>query len=412
MPAAWRVEDNSMRNRVVISGAGVLAANGSGVDAFWSSLLAGKSGIGPITLFDASDLPCRIAGEISDFDPLRYMDASVKPRRMGRFAQMAVACAKMAVDDAGLSPAALARQREIPIVLGVSTTAMDLVDKRPTPFTAVAAIPHAATSAVGYMFDINTKLLTISNGCASSLDAVATAALHIQAGQTDIAIAGGAESSMTRYVFQSMLKTRRCSTRNHDPAGASRPFDRNRDRGVMAEGSGMVILENYEHAVARGAAIYAEYKGYASCADPREGEEGAGLAKAMHLALANTGLSPLDIDYISAHGPSDIEMDVTETRMIKSVFGDRAYELPITSIKGATGCPMGAGGVHQLIAASMSMREGLLPPTANLESPDPACDLDYVAGRYRMAQIERALINTHGFGRGNGCMIIEGMAAA
>lgn len=396
-----------MNNRVAITGMGVLASNGIGLSNFWETLIAGESGISPITLFDASDLPCQIAGEVSAFDPFEFIDASMKPHRMGRFTQMAISAARMAVDGSLLTPAEMAAQREIPIVLGVSTTAMDMVSKQPMPFTASNAIPHAATSAVGYMFDINSKLLTLSNGCASSLDAIAMAALHIQAGRNDVAIAGGAESSMTRYVFESMLKSRRCSTRNGEPKQASRPFDLNRDRGVMAEGAGMVVLENMEHAIARGVPIFAEIKGYYSCSDPKTGEEGTGMAKSMRMALANTSLDIHHIDYISAHGPSDIEMDITETNMIKEVFGEKAYEIPVSSIKGVTGCPMGAGGVLQFIACSMSLSRHILPPTANYEVNDPQCDLDYIPHRYRYSQVERAMINTHGFGRGNGCMILE-----
>ena len=394
-----------MNNRVGITGIGVFAANGNGVDAFWRTLLAGESGVGPITLFDATELACRIAGEVKKFDPTDYIDPALKPRRMGRFTQLATCAAEEAIRDAKLTPEDIRAHPEIPIVLGVSTTAMDMVSRRPSPFTAVGAIPHAAASAVGYMHDISTNLLTISNGCASSLDAIATAANRIRSGHTDLAIAGGADSSLTSYVVESMLKTRRCSTSNENPQRASCPFDIDRDRGVIAEGAGVVILENLEHARARGVTAYAEILGYASCADPKNGEDGSGLGKAMRMAVANTGLDVHHIDHIAAHGPSDIEMDIVEVTMIKEVFGSYAYVIPVSSVKGCTGCPMGTGGVLQLIGASLSLQEQIIPPTANLRTPDPRCDLDLPA-RSRMAQLERVAVNTHGFGRGNGCMIL------
>lgn len=395
-----------MNNRVGITGIGVFAANGNGVDAYWDSLIVGESGIAPITLFDATDLECRIAGEVKDFNALDYIDPTLKPRRMGRFAQLATSAAQLAIEDADLTPADFASHPEIPVVLGVSTTAMDMVDRRPSPFSAVGAIPHAAASAVGYMHDISTNLLTISNGCASSLDAVANAAHRIRSGHVDLAIAGGSDSSITERVVVNMLKTRRCSMKNEDPGRASSPFDIDRDRGVIAEGSGVLILENLDHARARGVTPYAEVLGYASCADPKQGDDGSGLGKVMRMAVANTGLDVHHIDHISAHGPSDLEMDIVEVDEIKSVFGSLAYSIPVSSVKGCTGCPMGAGGVLQLIGACLSLHHQMIPPTANLRTPDPRCDLD-LPSRARLAQLERVIVNTHGFGRGNGCMVVE-----
>ena len=393
---------------MVVTGLGVLAANGSGKDEFWRTLVAGESGIAPITLFDASDLPCRIAGEVKDFDPADYIDASLKPgKRMGRFTQLGLAAARLAIEDAALEKAFLARVPDLPVILGVSTSAMDLIGRKPGLFTAVEGIPHAGASAIGYMYNPNPRLLTISDGCASSLDAVAAAANMIRTGVADIALTGGAEGGVERYILEVMLKCRRCSTRNDDPGAASRPFDRDRDYGVMAEGAGIVVLENLEHARARGATIYGEIAGYGACADPVKGQEGEGMADAMRFALANAGVHLDRVDYISAHGPSDIDMDRLETDVIKEVFGDRAYNIPVTSIKGATGCPMGAGGVFQLVATSLTMQHDLIPPTTNYEKPDPGCDLDYVPGQARHARIDNAIINTHGFGRGNGALLLR-----
>jgi 3-oxoacyl-[acyl-carrier-protein] synthase II len=239
------------------------------------------------------------------------------------------------------------------------------------------------------------------------LDAVATASNLIRVGAADFVLAGGAEGAITHYVFESMLACRRCSTRNEEPEKASRPFDLRRDFGVMAEGAGIVVLESYEHAMERGVLPYGEITAYAACADPVEAREGSGLALAMKHALANAGLKTEQVDFISAHGPSDMEMDQTETEMIKSVFGEAAYGIPVTSIKGATGCPMGAGGVLQLIAAALTLQNKVIPPTTNYEYPDPMCDLDYVPSRPRHTVVGTALINTHGFGRGNGVMVLQ-----
>ncbi len=394
-------------NRAVITGMGVLAANGTGLDEFWSTLLKGESGIGPITLFDASDLACRIAGEVKNFNPDDYIDPSLKPKRMGRFTQLGVAAARMAIEDAGVKTAEIRRQGFLPVVMGVSTNAMDLTSVAPRIHTAVAGVPHAAASAIGYHLDVDTRLITLSTGCASSLDAVATASNLIRTGQADIAIAGGTESAIVDYVIESMLKCKRCTTRNEEPERASRPFDKNRDYGLIAEGAGITIVENAEHAAARGVKPYAEIIGYASCADPKDSEEGCGMGNAMSSALSNAGRAINHVDYISAHGPSDIQMDIVETQQIKDVFGLRAYEIPVSSIKGATGCPMGAGGILQIISCCLAIRESIIPPTANYEFPDPNCDLDYVPLVGRRAEISCAMINTHGFGRGNSSMMLN-----
>jgi len=394
-------------NQVVITGLGIVAANGIGVDAFWQTLLAGQSGIGPITLFDAQDLPCRIAGEVKSFDPLRYMDRGIKPHRLARFSQFALAAAFMAIRDANLDLAHLQTLTDVPVVMGVSSNAMEMAFKPLAPYTCIAGIPHAAASAITYALNLKARLLTVSDGCASSLDAVALAAAMIRADQTDIAIAGGADSVMTRVVFEAFAKSRKLSQRNDEPERACRPFDRARDGGVVGEGSGIVILENRVQAMARGAHLYGELTGYGTCADAPGSEEGAGLERAMNLALANAPRQAEQIDAVFAHGPSDPGMDRIESRLIARVLGQHAYRIPVTSIKGVTGNPMGTGGVHQVITAALSLHHGLVPPTANYEFPDPECDLDYVPRTPRVAQLTAVMINTHGFGRGNSSLILE-----
>ena len=387
---------------------GVLAANGNDLTAFWTSLLEGRSGVGRITLFDPSELQCQVAGEVKDFDPKQYIDPAEKPKRWGRFTQFAGACTMMALKDSGLDAEDLARCRQIPVAMGISNSDMTMRSRKPTPFTAVAGTPHAATSIVGYLLTNQPKLITLSNGCASGLDAIAVAAQLVQEGTTEIAVAGSAEASITEYVMESMIKCRSVTGNfNREPHRASRPFDKDRDKGVLAEGGGIVILESLPHAMARRAKQYAEITGFSSLADPKEEGECAGLQTAMRMALANAGHNCRDVDFISAHAPSDLIIDQMECRMIEEVFGDYARRIPVVSIKGATGNAMGCGGVHQFISTALAVREKIIPPTANLETPGEGCNLDYVMRNPRLNDVRCALVNSHGFGRGNVCMVME-----
>ncbi len=395
------------RRKAVATGIGVLAPNGNGRAAFWSSLVKGQSGIGPITLFDPAGLPCRFAGEVKNFNPLDYIDPRLKPaKRMSRAAQMGVAVARMALADAGLTPEDMSAYRETPVVMGVSTSAMDLFAHPPSMFTAMASVPHAVASAVAYTLNIEAKLSTISNGCASGLDAVAAGAFQIERLNKDIVLAGSSDAAITRYVFDGFSKSRKLSLRNDAPEKASRPFDRDRDGGVISEGAGMIVLENRDHALARGAHIYAEIAGYGSAADPAGPTEGAGMADAMRKTLANALRTTVRIDCIHAHAPSDKQMDLLEASMIKDVFGRHAGSIPVTSIKGVTGNAMAVGGMHQVVAALLSLEHGMIPPTANLENIDPLCEIDCVAGAARAAMLESVLVNSHGFGRGNSSLIL------
>ncbi len=393
--------------RAVVTGLGVLAPNGKTKESFWTSLMEGKSGIGPVTLFDASGLRCRIAGEVKNFEPERHIDSKFKPKRMARSSQFAVAASRMALTDAGLVPEDLLKLGDIPLVMGVSTTAMDLTQERPRPWTAVTSIPNAMGSAVAYTLGINAQLLTISTGCASGLDAVASAAEAINKGKAEIALAGAADAAVVRYVFECFSGARKLSQRNDEPEKANRPFDRDRDGGVISEGSAVMILENIEHAKARGAEAYCEISGYGTCADPINSEEGGGLKTAMQKALDNASLHKDRVDYINAHGPGDQNMDRCETRLIKEVFGEHAFHIPVSSIKGVTGNPMGVGCAHQLVAAALTIKNGIIPPTTNLENPDPECDLDYVPSVAREYAPATVLVNTHGFGRGNSSILLQ-----
>ncbi len=394
--------------RVVITGAGVLAANGNDKEAFWSSLLAGRSGVGPITLFDCSGLPCRIAGEVKDFDPSSLVppDKRKSLKRMSRATQLAMAAVREAITDTGLSLADFQRYGTPSFFSGTSTTAMDLRARPARPWSAVMGVPHALGSAVAHNLGLRVRLTTVSTGCASGLDCVVAAANEIQAGRSEFALGLAADSSMELYTFECFKLSRKLSLRNDDPQHADRPFDRDRDGGVIAEGAGAVLVENLDHALSRKAPVYAEILGYGTSLDPPEGLEGSGLEHAMQAALEHACLPVTAIGAISAHAPGDEHMDTIEVQAIKRVFGGHAYRIPVHSIKGVTANPMGVGGMHQLIAGALSLRAQVLPPTANLEHTDPRCDLDHIPGEPRPMALQHLMINTHGFGRGNTCLIL------
>src|SRR3954452_22779856 len=335
------------RNRVVVTGMGVLAPNGIGLDAFWSSLVAGKSGVGVITSFDPAAFKSRIAGEVKGFDPLDYIDPKFKPRRMARHTQFAFAAMKMALADADFDPARHVVDHPIPVMLGVSTTAMDILEdcfenlhrKGPRAVNAgvVDCQPQAATQMLTMALGISSRATTISSACPSGLDAIASATTMIRNGEADVAVAGGTDATITPLSMASFSAAGLSSTRNTDPERASRPFDLLRDSGIISEGAGMLILENYETAIARGVEPYLEITGYGTQGDNYSSDELFGLAQTMRDALDCAGKTPEEIDYICAYGPGHPALDIVETDMIKKVFGARAYRIPVSSIKGCTG---------------------------------------------------------------------------
>ncbi len=407
------------RNRVVVTGLGVVAPNGIGKEAFWQSLVEGRSGIGPITLFDASDHPCRIAGEVKDFNPQRYFSANGSLKRMARQCQFALAATHMALADASLPEDDLAPSRPVPLLIGIGCAAMDVIEEgmtrllergpsRVPTHTVQAGQPHHAASTVAQHLPLVTQAVTISSACAAGLDAIGMATDMVRRGKADVAICGGTDAPINPMTYACLAKSGLLTTRcNDNPQQASRPFDAEPDSGVISEGAGIVVLENLEYALARGATPYMEILGYATHVDSDLDVSGSGFDAAMEEALANASCHPADINYISAHGPGHPVMDHIETIMIKKVFGRCAYTIPISSIKGVTGNPLSAAGAMQVIACALMMRTDTVPPTTNLDTPAPDCDLDYVPGRARRLHVMRALINSHGLGGGNSALVVK-----
>jgi 3-oxoacyl-[acyl-carrier-protein] synthase II len=405
------------RNRVVVTGMGVLAPNGIGLEAFWDSLVAGRSGVATITAFDPTAFKSRIAGEVKNFEPLDYIEAKFRPERMARHTQFAFAAMKLALADAKFDPSKQPIDHPIPVMLGVSTTAMDIAEdcfdnlyRKGPRFVSAGVVdcqPQAAAHTLTMALGISARASTISSACPSGLDAIASAATMIRNGEADIAVAGGTDATITPLSMASFATAGLSSTRNLDPERASRPYDLQRDSGVISEGAGIVVLENYETAVARGVIPYLEITGYGTQGDDYASGELFGLGQTMRAALNSAGKTPEDVDYICAYGPGHPALDIVETDMVKRVFGRRAYSIPMSSIKGVTGNALSAAGPHQLITCGLCFKYGIIPPTANYEVPDPRCDLDYVPGRFRNRRINTALINVRGLGGGNSSLVVE-----
>lgn len=410
----------SRHSRVVVTGLGALAANGNGKTAFWKTILERRSGIDRITLFDTSGLPIQIAGEVKDFDLAAFCDVRMNPKRLARQTQLALAAAQMALNDAALDRDAIRKVQPVPVVIGVSSSAIEIVDRskeqllnhgprRMSPYLVGASQPHAVSSAVGHWLGVDTMPTTLSTACPSGLDAIAMAAAAIRSGRAEIAVAGGADAPINTLTVASFAATGLTPENVENPAKASRPFDRDRRGGILAEGAAVVILESREHALARGVHPILEIMGYGTANDRTGDEPASGLYDSMTRALANSCLLASDVDFVSAHGPSDPVIDRVETGMIKRLMGGHAYSIPVSSIKGVTGNPLAAAGVLQIVAAAMAVETETIPPTANYEHSDPACDLDYVP-KARRGRIHRALVNLHGLGGGNSSLIVQRFA--
>lgn len=409
-----------MERRVVITGLGAVTPVGIGKDEFWQTLIAGKSGIGQITRFDATEYATHIAGEVKNFEPVNYMDKK-EAKRMDRFTQFAVAASRMAIEDAGMDLEHEDRSR-IGTIIGSGIGGMDtmhdqikiLIEKGPSrvsPFFVPMMIGNMAAGQVSIMFGLQGICSSVVTACATGTNAIGDAFKLIQRGDVDVMVAGGTEAAISPAPVAGFCAMKALSTRNDEPEKASRPFDKERDGFVMGEGAGIVILESLEHAVARGAHIYAEIAGYGVNADAfhitAPAPEGAQAAKCMALAIKDAGLEPADVDYINAHGTSTGLNDKNETLAIKSLFGDHAAKLAVSSTKSMTGHLLGAAGGIECIATALTIVNSIIPPTINYENPDPELDLDYVPNKARAQAVNVALSNSFGFGGHNATILLK-----
>ncbi|NNK92428.1 MAG: beta-ketoacyl-ACP synthase II [Acidimicrobiia bacterium] len=408
--------------RVVVTGLGAVTPVGQGVDEVWGNLVSGVSGIGDITLFDASHLPATIAAEVTGFDPEVTIPRK-EARRLDRNAQLFWVATGQALDDAGISyeeddPAGNRAGVVVGSGIGGIQTFQDEIDVmrergpgRVSPLAITKIISNMAGGVVSIAYHLYGPNTCTVTACAASANAIGDAAEIIKRGWADVMVAGGTEAGICEFAMAGFSQARALSTRNDDPEGASRPFDRGRDGFVMGEGAAALILEDYEHAVARGATIYAEVTGYGMSADgfhitlPRPG--GTGAARAMVMALDSSGLDASDIGYINAHGTSTQANDVTETNAIKAAFGSSAQDLAISSTKSMTGHLLGGAGALEALVCIKAINEGVIPPTINLDDPDPECDLDYVPNTAREATFDHAMSNSFGFGGHNVALIFS-----
>ncbi len=408
------------RKRVVVTGMGAITPLGETVSEFWDALVAGRSGIGPITQCDASDFPSHIAGEVSDFDPAKYMDAK-EAKRMARFSQLSVAAAGQAIEDAGLDLDKVDQER-IGVVMGngnggfptTEQNARVLVDKggmRMSPFFIPMILPNMAAANVSRTFGLKGYTSTIITACAAGTQGIGEATEIVRRGSADIVLAGGSEAGICQLGLGGFNTIKAFSRRNDDPTGASRPFDAERDGFVPAEGAALLVVESLEHAVDRGATILAEVLGQGVSSDAfhavQPDEDGSGAARAIRWALDDAGVAVDEIDHINAHGTSTQLNDLSETLAIKTVFGDQAYKVPISATKSMIGHALGGAGALEAVAAIKTILTGEIHPTINYEHPDPDCDLDYVPNESRKQRVDTVLSNSFGFGGQNACLVIR-----
>ena len=408
------------KRRVVVTGIGIVSPVGKTVNEFWDSLSHGRGGIGRLTSFDVSPFTSQMGGEVKDFDPGQYMNLK-KAKRMDRFCQLGVAAASMALDDSGLEMDKEDLDR-IGVFAGSGTGGLTTIEQqykimlergpsRVSPLLIPMMIINLLPGQIAMAFGLKGPNLSVVSACATSNHCLGEALWCIRNGRTDIMVAGGAEASTTELGLAGFCSMRALSTRNDQPEKACRPFDKERDGFIIAEGGAMLILEELEHAQKRGAKIYGEITGYGASCDahhltaPAPG--GAGAASCMKIALDDAGISPLDVDYINAHGTSTPMNDKFETMAIKTVFGDHAYKVPVSSTKSMTGHLLGAAGALEAAACLLAINNQLVPPTINYENPDPECDLDYVPNQAREKDLKIALSNSFGFGGHNATIIFK-----
>jgi len=404
--------------RVVITGMGVISPVGNDLETFWSNLKEGKSGIGKISAFDISNHDCKIAGEVRNFDPKPVFKNPKDVRRTDRFVQLAMAAAKMSIQDSGLDLEKVNRDRFGTIIssgIGGLKTLEDqftiLMSKGPSrtsPFTIPMLISNMASGVISMEFGLRGPNMCIVTACATSNNSIGESWRIIKFGDADIFLAGGSEASIVELGLAGFSAMRALSKRNDEPERASRPFDRDRDGFVMSEGAGVCVVEELEHAKKRGAKIYCELTGYGLSADAHHmtapPDDGEGAARAMKLALDHAKISPSDVDYINAHATSTGLGDISETKAIKRVFGDQT-KVSISATKSMTGHILGGAGAVEMAACAMAIRDGIIPPTINLENPDPKCDLDYTPNKAKEKKVRVVMNNSFGFGGHNATLV-------
>ena len=425
MRISTRAEDHSkgydnVKRRVVVTGLGLVTPLGIGVQKTWAALLKGESGIGNIESFEASDYPCRIAGEVQDFEPLHYVDKK-DVKRLDRFTQFALASATMAVESSGV-PITAHNAHRIGCVIGVGFGGLSTLERnheallragpgRVSPFFVPMLITNMATGQVCMRFGLRGPNSCVATACAAGTHAIGDAYKIIQRGDADVMLSGGCEAAITPLGLGGFCAMRALSTRNDQPQRASRPFDKGRDGFVMGEGAGMLVLEDLEQAQQRGATIYAEVVGYGMSADAyhmtQPDPEARGVALCMQNALSDAGMHPTEVEYINAHGTSTFYNDKYETLAIKKVFGEHAYRLAVSSTKSMTGHLLGGAGGVEGVFTVLAIAQDVLPPTMNWETRDEDCDLDYVPNVTRYTPVIVGMSNSLGFGGTNACVIFK-----
>lgn len=411
---------DTLKRRVVVTGVGLVTPLGLGIDNVWQKILNGESGIAPITRFDASRHETKFAGEVKDFNAEEYMSHK-EVKRVDLFIQYALAAAKIAVDDSGLDMAKEDAER-VGVIVGTGLGGLPTLEKyhsillergpgRISPFFIPMLIANEAPGHISIQHGMKGPNLSIVTACATGTHSIGDATRVIQYGDADVMVAGGTEANLTPLTVGGFNAMKALSTRNDDPKRASRPFEKDRDGFVIAEGSGIVILEELEHALKRGAKIYAEIAGYGYNGDAYHitapAPDGEGFIRCIRMALKDAGLSPDDVDHINAHGTSTDLNDQTETLAIKAVFKEKAYKIPVSSTKSMVGHLLGAAGAVEAIFSVLAIRDNICPPTINYETPDPDCDLDYVPNKARSHATNVVLSNSFGFGGTNGTLIFR-----
>jgi 3-oxoacyl-[acyl-carrier-protein] synthase II len=404
----------------VVTGVGMITPVGLDTEKSWEGLVSGRSGIGPITQFEDKDMPTRIAGEVKDFDPAQYIEAK-EIKKMDRFIHLAIAASQMAMDDSGLTVSPENADR-VGVMVSAGMGGLPAIEKyhkaylergsrKISPFFIPMLIINEAAGHISIRYGAKGPNICVVTACATGTHSIGEAFKWIQRGDADAMIAGGTESCICALGVGGFNAMKALSTRNSEPERASRPFDAERDGFIMGEGAGLVILEDLEFAKKRGARIYAEVIGYGASSDAYHittpAPNGEGAARCMAMALRDAGIAPTEMGYINAHGTSTKFGDELETIAIKTVFGDHAYKIPVSSTKSMTGHLLGAAGGVEAVISILAMDRGVLPPTINLENPDPECDLDYIPNRARKAQVEVTMSNSFGFGGTNACVIFR-----